>query len=184
MDPSPQKTPQGENIPRSFPPGGTWSGLAGQAGLELLSGQLFPGPDPLASAPARRAGGPGQPDDRGTEGEHDGEADVVRVGDPEHVRRDGQRARDACQRAPVGEVTAAGLDHRDVGAVIAQHVRKLLLGQRAGTPVPAQDRPQVPAGPGPLRRWQPRCRAGRTRAGHRRRRGELARRAARRPARG
>jgi hypothetical protein len=47
------------------------------------------------------------------------------------------------ERAPVGGVTAAGLDHRDVGAVIAQHVRKLLLGQRAHAPVPAQDRAVV-----------------------------------------
>jgi len=49
----------------------------------------------------------GQPDDRDTEREHGGEVSVVRAGDAEQVRRDGQRARKVRQRAPVGEVTAA-----------------------------------------------------------------------------
>jgi hypothetical protein len=49
---------------------------------------------------------------RGAEGEHRGEVGVVRAGDPEQVRRDSKRTGDVRERAPAGDVTAAGLEVR------------------------------------------------------------------------
>jgi hypothetical protein len=47
-----------------------------------------------------------QPGDGGSECEHGEEVGVVRADDPEHVRRDGQRAGDMGQGAAVGDAAA------------------------------------------------------------------------------
>ena len=120
-------------------------------------------------------GDPGQPDDGATELEHGGEVGVVRVGDPDQVRRDGQRAGDVSQRAAVGDPAAAALDHGNISAVVTQYVRQLLLGQRVGVPVATQDRPEIPSGLDAARRRKPGRRRDRRRAERRQRRRELAR---------
>jgi hypothetical protein len=53
----------------------------------------------------------GEPYHGGAEREHGGEAGIVRVGYPEHVRRDGQGTSDMAQGASVGDAAAAKLDH-------------------------------------------------------------------------
>lgn len=94
------------------------------------------------------AGDVGQSNDGDTEREHGGEIGVARVGDAEHARRDDQRPGDMGQRAAISDAAAAALDHGNVRAVEAQHVRQLLLGQPVGAPVGTQDRPEISAGPG------------------------------------
>ena len=160
----------GQQVPQRHPEGDAglsqqahrlWFGMPGRdAGFQ--PGDQRPQLADRFGGPAAVAGNVGQPDHGHTEREHGGEVGVVRVGDPEHERRDGQRAGNMGQRAAVGDAAAAALDHGNVGPVKPKQVRQLLLGQRAGMPVGTQDRPQVPAGLGAARRRQP------GRRGHRR----------------
>jgi hypothetical protein len=50
--PVPKRLPGAKMLPGLFRPAETWPGLAGQAGLELPAGRLFPAPDPVAASPS------------------------------------------------------------------------------------------------------------------------------------
>ena len=82
---------------------------------EAVSASCFGGPAVVASDFGQSYHG-------GTEREHCGEVGIVVAGDPEDVRRDGQRAGDTGQRATVGDATATALDHGNVGPVKAKQI--------------------------------------------------------------
>jgi hypothetical protein len=85
----------------------------------------------------------GEPYHGSAEREHGDEVGVVPVGYAEHMRRDGQGTGDVAQGASIGDAAAATLDHGNVAPVVPEQVCQLLLGHRAGLPVPAQDCSQL-----------------------------------------
>ena len=93
---------------------------------------------------AGSAGDVGEPEYGFGELEHRGEGRVVGLGDSQRVGRHAERVGDVAEGAGVRDDATAGLDHRDIGLVVAEDPGYAFLAQPVELPVGSQDLGKVP----------------------------------------